>query len=130
MTRFLHRGKNVDESPARAEKLNSRGGGQTHAEPQAQLRQLLLHLVQRRLTKISHLEQLVLAAPNQIAHGVNVLGFEAIGRADRQLQVGQAHVELRLQGGIVAQGAPRRRVYSRAELVVLHERVEVLAQNL
>ena len=68
---------------------------------------------------------------DQFADGGDALALQAVGGSHRELQLGQAHVELLLEGRIAAATAGTRgRVDTRTQLAVLHERIEVLAENL
>src|SRR5687768_16940670 len=68
-----------------------------HPQVHAALLELPFRFLQRRLAEVADLQQLVVAADHQVADGGDALRLQAVRRPDRQLQLGQAHVELALE---------------------------------
>src|SRR5262245_31737984 len=65
-----------------------------HAEREPQLLQLLLHLAQRGLAEVAHLEKVRLGAADQLADRLDVLAGQAVRRADGEVELGDGHGEL------------------------------------
>src|SRR4051794_31324257 len=76
-----------------------------HAEVEADLVELGADLLERRLAEVADRQELVLRAADQVADGGDALALQAVGGADGQLQLGEAHVELALQLGVDRLGA-------------------------
>src|SRR6185295_6368969 len=109
---------------------------EVHAEIEAHVGEFLLHLAQRGLAEVAHLEQLRLGARDELADGLDPLAGQAVRRANRQVELADGHREL------LAQLLLLRLLLAlllflllvdlelAAELEVLDEGVEVLAQDL
>src|SRR5262245_34760590 len=63
------------------------------AEIQADFLQFRSHLLERGLTEIAHLEQLLFGAAHQVAHGRDPFDLEAVGGTNRKFEFRQTHVE-------------------------------------
>src|SRR5687767_15080866 len=61
--------------------LFSEDGLEIHPEVQAHVRELLLHLAERRLSEVAHLEELGLGARDQLADRLDLLARQAVGGA-------------------------------------------------
>src|SRR5687767_12435398 len=70
-----------------------------HAEAQAEPRQQLLQLLERLAAEVLGLEHLALAAPHQIAQGVDVGVLQAVRRAHREIELVDALGEQRVEAG-------------------------------
>jgi hypothetical protein len=85
---------------------------QFHAQRQAARGQHFLDLVQRLATQVRGLEQLVLGALDQIADVVDVLGLQAVGRANGQFEIidraQQDRINLGRLGGLGTGAVPSR----------------------
>ena len=86
----------------------------------------------RRLAEIADFQQLLLRPAHQVADGGDVLRLQAVRRPDRQLQLRQAHVQFGFRRLVDADGAGGAgfAMHHRPQFVVLHERVQVLAEDL
>src|SRR5262245_48846184 len=109
--------------------------GDIHTEVEANFVQFRSDFLEGRLAEVSDVQELVFAACHQMPDRSDALAFEAIRGADGKLELGQTHVEFSLQLGV--DGHVLRPVAgegfggkSGTGLVVLHERVQVLAQDL
>src|SRR5262245_38710518 len=68
-----------------------------HAQVQAVLLELGADLLEGGLAEVADAQELLLGAADQVADGGDALALQAVGGADRQLELGEAHVELALE---------------------------------
>src|SRR3954468_24615642 len=67
--------------------------GRAVLERQAETGQLHLDLVDRLRTEVADVEQVGLAAPDELTHGVDALALEAVVRPDGEVEVLDRHGE-------------------------------------
>src|SRR5271157_2573568 len=110
-------------------------GRHVHAQVQPDLVELGANFLERGLAEVPDVQELVFRAADQVPDRRDSLALQAVGGADGELKFRQAHVELAFQLGI------QWRVLmpvvgaclggkARARLVVLDERIQVLAEDL
>src|SRR4051812_15916958 len=100
--------------------------GRAVLERQAQAGQLDLDLVDRLRTEVADVEQVGLAAPDELTHGVDALALEAVVRPDREVEVLDRHRE---RGDVGDLGRRRADVDALGLVVQLAEEAEQLDQR-
>src|SRR6185369_6556783 len=112
-------------------------GGDTHAQPQVDGAQAVADFLQRRFAEVADLQQLVFRPADEIAHGIDPFGLEAVRRPDRQVEFGQTAVEflfhLEIDGRVTGRFEHAAETHVgrkfRAGFAVRDERAEMLAEN-
>src|SRR5947207_9627323 len=70
---------------------------EVHAEIEAHVGELLLHLAERGLSEVADLEELRLGARDQLADRLDPLARQAVRRANRKVELADRHRELLAQ---------------------------------
>ena len=90
-----------------------------------------MNLGHRCVAEVADFHELIFGSLHQVTNRIDILGLEAIRRANRQLQFCQAEIQLRLQSRIAAASdGSRSGIHLRTEFDILHKRVQVLTKNL
>jgi len=104
-------------------------GLELHAQPEAELDELVLDLVEGLLAEVAVLEHLSLGLEGELADAGDVGVVEAVGRSDGELDLVDAHGEQLLEAAVLLTDLGRSLVELDLLVVEVHEDVEVVAED-